>query len=118
MSLTRQTITVTGKRDRTIVATLPAQHIYPFIIHRSIDEYHEKVAGERTRYTKKHCVTHLLTGANVGVFPSYENALTFVRKIKNKPIFLMPTIPLMSRHPDWGEVSRLVADLKSRYAMD
>ena len=118
MSLTIQTITVTGASERTIVATLPAQHVYPFIIHRSIDEYHEKVAGERTRYTKKHCVTHLLTGANVGVFSSYENALTFVRKIKNKPIFLMPTFDLLTTHPDMADVGVVVNELKRLYAID
>ena len=118
MSLTRQTIKVTGRDAETIVATLPAEHIYPFIIHRSIKEYYEKASKERTRYSNKHVVSHLFTGANVGVFPNYENALIFVRKIKNKPIFLMPTIPLMTTHPDWAEVRKKVQALKHRYGVD
>ena len=118
MSLTRQTITVTGRDAETIVATLPAQHIYPFIIHRSIKEYYEKASKERTRYSNKHVVSHLFTGANVGVFPSYDNALIFVRKVKDKPIFLMPTIPLMTAHPDWVEVRKKVQALKHRYGVD
>ena len=97
---------------------MPAEHIYPFIIHRSIKEYYEKVSKERTRYSKIHVVSHLFTGANVGVFPCYNNALTFVRKIKNKPIFLMPTIPLMTAHPDWAEVRKKVLALKHRYGVD
>ena len=118
MSLTRQTITVTGRNAETITATMPAEHIYPFIIHRSINEYYEKVAKERTRYSNKHVVSHLLTGANVGVFPSYQNALKFVRKVKDKPIFLMPTIELMNSHPDWDEVAGRVGRLKLRYGID
>ena len=118
MSLTRQTITVTGRNAETITATMPAEHIYPFIIHRSIKEYHEKVSKERTRYSNKHVVSHLLTGANVGVFPNYENALIFVRKLKDKPLFLMPTIPLLRSHPDWYTVSKQVKQLKHRYGDD
>ena len=118
MSLTIQTIKVAGKNEEVIVATMPAEHIYPFIIHRSIKEYYEKSSKKRTRYSKIHVVSHLFTGANVGVFPSYNNALTFVRKIKNKPIFLMPTIPLMTTHPDWPEVRKKVQALKHRYGVD
>ena len=106
MSLTRQTITVTGRDAETITATMPAEHIYPFIIHRSIKEYYEKVAKERTRYSNRHVVSHLFTGANVGVFPNYKNARIFVRKLKDKPLFLMPTIPLLRSHPDWYTVSK------------
>ena len=114
MSLTIQTINVITHGFNQLSCTLPAEHVYPFIIHRSVQEHLEKKAGERTRYSKKHCVTHLLTGANVGVFPSYDNALTFVRKIKNKPIFLMPTIPLMTAHPDMGKTGTLVKRWKSK----
>ena len=118
MSLTRQTIKVTGRDAETIVATLPAEHIYPFIIHRSINEYYEKASKERIRYSKKHVVSHLFTGANVGVFPSYDNALIFVKKIKNKPIFLMPTISLMTEHPDWAKERKKVQALKHRYGIE
>ena len=118
MSLTIQTITVTGNSNQAIVATLPAEHIYPFIIHRSISEYLEKQSGERTRYTKKHIVTHLLTGACVGVFPNYDNALIFARKLKDKPMFLMPSIELMNKHPDYKAIAKQVSALKLRYALD
>lgn len=118
MSLTRQTITVTGHHHQPITVTMPAQHIFPFIIHRSIHEYLEKQEGERTRYSKAHVVTHLLTGAQLAVFPNYKNALCVVRKLKDKPIFLMPTCELLSAHPDWDAVARQVSNLKSRYSMD
>tara|TARA_B100000287_G_scaffold238689_1_gene224513 strand:- start:50 stop:352 length:303 start_codon:yes stop_codon:yes gene_type:complete len=97
---------------------MPAEHIYPFIIHRGVDEYLEKQAGERTRYSKIHTVSHLLTGACIGKFPSYDNALIFVRKLKDKPIFLMPTVALMRTHPDWYLVSKKVQVLKQTYGAE
>ena len=114
MSLTRQTINIMTKHREKHTVTLPAEHVYPFIIHRSFQEYLEKKSGERTRYSKKHIVTHLLSGAQVGVFPSYDNALTFVRKLKNKPIWLMPTYDLLLSHPDIGKTGILVRRLKSK----
>ena len=118
MSLTRQTITITSRSGKSISATMPAEHFFPFIIHRALDEYLEKEAGERTRYSNKHVVTHLLTGGQLATFSNYKNALLVVRKIKNKPIFLMPTIELLTSHPDWRATNTIVGDLKSRYAVD
>ena len=97
---------------------MPAEHVYPFIIHRSVQEYLEKKSGERTRYTKKHVVTHLLTGAQLGVFGKYEHALIVARKLRNKPIFLMPTYDLLTTHPDMSDVAVIVNDLKRRYGVD
>jgi len=118
MSLTRQTINIMTKGREKQSVTLPAEHVYPFIIHRSFQEYLEKKAGERTRYSKKHIVTHLLSGAQVGVFPSYGNALLFVNKVKHKPIWLMPTYDLLTSHPDMGKTGELVNRLKSKLAVD
>jgi hypothetical protein len=115
MSLTIQTINVTTTGFKQLSCTMPAEHIYPFIIHRSVDEYLAKKSGERTRYTKKHVVSHLLSGCQLGVFPNYENALAVVRKLKDKPIFLMPTYDLLSTHPDKAKIHKLVAQLKHRY---
>jgi len=118
MSLTRQTITITSLEGKSISATMPAEHVFPFIIHRALGEYLEKQSGDRTRYSNKHVVTHLLTGGQLATCPNYKNALTIVRKIKNKPIFLMPTIELLTAHPDWKETNTIVGDLKARYAVD
>ena len=114
MSLTIQTINIMTKGREKLACTMPAEHIYPFIIHRSVQEYLEKKSKERTRYSKKHIVTHLLSGAQVGVFPSYGNALLFVNKIKHKSIWLMPTYDLLTSHPDIGTTGALVRKLKSR----
>jgi hypothetical protein len=97
---------------------MPAEHVYPFIIHRSVQEYLEKKAGERTRYSRKHVVSHLLTGAQLGVFGKYEHAMIVARKLKNKPIFLMPTYDLLTTHPDMGKTGELVNNLKRRYGVD
>jgi len=91
---------------------MPAKHIYPFIIHRTIDETREKERGERERYSRKLCVSHLLTGALLGTFASYENALAVVSKIKDEAIWLMPTTDLLGSHPDWERVAERVRDLK------
>ena len=113
MSLTTQTINVMTKGHEKLTCTMPAEHVYPFIIHRSVREWKEKEAGVRTRYSKKHIVTHLLTGAQVGVFPSYRNALLFSNKLKHKPIWLMPTYDLLTSHPDIGKTGTLVRRLKA-----
>ena len=118
MSLTIQTINVMTKGYEKLVCTMPAEHIYPFIIHRSVQEYLEKKQKERTRYSKTHIVTHLFSGAQVGVFPNYENALLFVNKIKHKPIWLMPTYDLLTSHPDIAKTGELVNRLKSKLGTD
>ena len=117
MSLTLQTINVMTHNCGQLTCTMPAEHIYPFIIHRSVKEWKEKQNGERTRYSKKHVVTHLLTGAQLGVFGRYEHALIVVRKLKNKPIFLMPTYDLLTSHPDMYAVSLVVKELKRLYGV-
>jgi len=115
MSLTMQTINLaTAETERTSF-TMPAKHIYPFIIHRTIDETREKERGERHRYSKKLCVSHLLTGALLGTFACYANALQVVSLIKDEAIWLMPTMDLLGSHPDWERVAEKVRDLKHRY---
>jgi hypothetical protein len=116
MSLTLQTINVMTYQHERLAVTLPAEHVYPFIIHRSVSEYLEKKAGERTRYSKNHVVTHLLSGAQIGTFPNYKNALLFARKLKNKPIWLMPTYDLIIQHPDKYETNIMVNRLKAKLA--
>ena len=118
MSLTMQTISVMTHNSSQLTCTIPAEHVYPFIIHRSVREWKEKQNGERTRYSKKHIVTHLLSGAQVGTFPDYDSALKFTRKIKSKPIWLMPTYDLIMQHPDIGETSILVRRLKSKFGAE
>ena len=118
MSLTRQTINIMTYNFNQLTCTMPAEHVYPFIIHRCVKEWKEKQQKERTRYSKKHVVTHLLSGAQVGVFPSYENALMFVNKLKNKPIWLMPTYDLLTSHPDIGKTGALVKRLKSKLGVE
>jgi len=118
MSLTLQTITIMTYSREQLTCTMPAEHVYPFIIHRGVDEYLEKLQGERTRYTKKHVVSHLLSGCQLGTFPSYENALAVVRKLKDKPYFLMPTYDLLTTHPDRHKIGKLVQQLKHRYSGD
>ena len=118
MSLTIQTINVMTYNEQQLTCTLPAEHIYPFIIHRCVREWREKQNGERTRYSKTHIVSHLLSGCQVGVFPNYDNALTFVRKLKGKPIWLMPTYDLILAHPDQQATSVLVKRLKAKLATE
>jgi len=115
MSLTKQTINLaTAETERTSF-NMPAEHVYPFIIHRPIDETRQKEGGDRKRYSKKLCVSHLLTGALLGTFASYENALQVVSLIKDEAIWLMPTTKLLGDHPDWERVAEKVRDLKHRY---
>ena len=115
MSLTIQTIILATSETEKTSFNMPAKYVYPFIIHRTIDETREKERGKRQRYSKKICVSHLLSGAQLGTFGSYENALYVVSKIKDEPIWLMPTTDLLGAHPDWERVADLVRDLKHLY---
>ena len=115
MSLTTQSINLaTAETERTSF-TMPAKHVYPFIIHRTIDETREKERGRRERYSRKICVSHLLTGAMLGTFASYSDACQVVKLIKDEPIWLMPTTVLLGSHPDWERVAEKVRDLTDRY---
>jgi hypothetical protein len=118
MSLKMQTITVTGRRNSKIVATVPAEHVYPFIIHRTIQEWTEKENGERSKYSNKLTVTHLYSGGAMGKFKSYEDAFLFVSEIQHYPIWLMPTPELLTAHPDWEHVAKRVSGLKSSLAIE
>jgi len=115
MSLTMQSILLATDETSRTSFNMPAKHIYPFIIHRTIDETREKERGRRERYSKKLCVSHLLTGALLGTFDNYEAARIVVNQIKDEPIWLMPTTDLLGAHPDWERVAEKVRDLKHRY---
>jgi hypothetical protein len=115
MSLTLQSIVVATAANKQETLFMPAEHIYPFIIHRLVDETREKENGSRQRYSKTHVVSHLYSGAQVGRFPSYAKALAVVQKMKDWPIWIMPTIKLLQQHPDWQEASREVRSLKREY---
>jgi len=115
MSLTMQSIQLATDQHSRMFFTMPAEHIYPFIIHRTIDETREKENGQRARYSKKLCISHLLTGALLGTFASYGDACQVVHAIKDEPIWLMPTTDLLGVHPDWERVASNVRDLKDRY---
>jgi len=115
MSLTIQSINLATDETERTSFNMPAEHVYPFIIHRTIDETREKERGQRERYSKKLCVTHLLTGALLGTFNSFVSARIVVNAIKDEAIWLMPTTTLLGAHPDWERVAEQVRDLKDRY---
>jgi len=116
MSLKLQTISVCSSKSERLTVTVPAEHIYPFIIHRSVSEWLEKQKGERTRYSKKLIVTHLLTGGLIAVFTNYDDAKGFVRKIKDHSIWLMPDPDLFPSHPDYYAYSDKIKRLKRQYS--
>ncbi len=117
MNLTMQSIQLATSEHSRKAFTMPAKHIYPFIIHRTIDETIEKEKGERSRYSKKHCVSHLLTGALLGVFGSYKGASRVVDVLKEEPIWLMPSTDLLAVHEDWDRVAAKVRELKRTYGL-
>ena len=118
MSLKMQTITVTGRSNSKIIATVPAEHVYPFIIHKPFGEWVDKENGDRKRYSSKIAVTHLYSGGRMGLFKNYEDAFLFVSEIQHYPIWLMPTPELLTAHPDWEHVAKRVSGLKSSLAIE
>jgi hypothetical protein len=118
MSLKMQAITVTGRSNSKITATVPAEHVYPFIIHKPFGEWVDKENGDRKRYSSKIAVTHLYSGGRMGLFKNYEDAFLFVSEIQHHPIWLMPTPELLSAHPDWVGVCEVVTRLKASLAIE
>ena len=115
MSLKIQTILLaTGENSKQLFTT-PCEFFYPIAIHRSIDETREKQRGERTRFSKKVVVSHLLTGGQLALCSSYEDAYAIAEALRNEEMWLMPTIHLLTTHPDWDRVAVKVRDLKRAY---
>jgi hypothetical protein len=63
-------------------------HCYPFIIHRQADEKFWKVS-------------HMATGYNIKRGLSLKLAKELVTRIKDYPIFLMPTIETWNQQMAW-----------------
>jgi len=112
MSLKIQTILLaTGESTKQLVTT-PCEFFYPLVIHRTIDETRAKESGERSRFSKKVAVSHLLTGGQLALCRSYENAYAIAEALQEEEIFLMPSIDLLMTHPDWDRVAAKVRELK------
>ena len=115
MSLETQTILLAvGEHNKQLITT-PCEFFYPLVIHRTIDETREKESGERQRFSSKVAVSHLLTGGMLALCLSYEYAHAIAEALQEEPIFLMPTIDLLTTHPDWDRVSMRVRELKRDY---
>ena len=78
---------------------------YPFYVHRKENE-------------KTWTLSHMSTGYMIKKSLSLKDARRLVLALKEWPLFLMPTIPLMTAHPDWAEVRKKVLALKHRYGVD
>ena len=115
MSLKIQTILLaTGESTKQLVTT-PCEFFYPLAIHRTIDETIEKNSGKRSRFSRKVVVSHLLTGGQLAMCRSYEDAHAIAEALQEEEIFLMPTIDLLMAHPDWDRVAAKVRELKRTY---
>ena len=115
MALTIQTICLATSSTRKQMYTMPAEHLYPFIIHRSVEETIQKEEGKRLRYTRTHVVSHVYTGAQLGLFPSYEVAQKVVGLLIDDQVWIMPTNELLVSHPDWDWVSKKCREIKKEY---
>ena len=118
MSLKMQTILLsTGEHNKQLFTT-PCEFFYPLAIHRCLDETRAKERGERSRFSKKVAVSHLLTGGQLALCRGYDNAHAIAEALQDEPIFLMPTIHLLTTHPDWDRVAVKVRELKrTHYAI-
>ena len=115
MSLKTQSILLaTGESTKQLVTT-PCEFLYPLAVHRTIDETREKERGERRRFSKSVAVSHLLTGGQLALCHNYEDAYAIAEALHEEEIFLMPTIDLLTTHPDWDRVAEKVRNLKRDY---
>ena len=117
MSLTTQSLLLATTSTAKILFNMPCEFLYPLVIHRSVDEAREKENGDRHRYSSKVVVSHLLSGGQLAVCPSYEKAYRLAKALQAEPIFLMPTVELLPKHPDWERVAAKVRDLKELYSI-
>ena len=115
MSLKLQTILLAVGEDTKRLLTTPCEFFYPLAIHRTVDETREKLTGERQRFSKKVAVSHLLTGGQLALCSDYATAHAIAQALQDEPIFLMPTIDLLTAHPDWDRVAVKVRELKRAY---
>ena len=117
MSLEIQTILLSTGEHTKALFTTPCEFFYPLAIHRTIDETRAKERGERQRFSKKVAVSHLLTGGQLALCSSYAAAYAIAERLPDEPIFLMPTIDLLTTHPDWDRVAVKVGELKALYSI-
>ena len=117
MALKTQSLLLATASYKKMLYTLPCEHFYPIVIHRTIDETREKESGLRCRYSSKVAVTHLLSGGQLALCLCYEHARIIAEELKDEVIFLMPTVDLLTTHPDWDRVAEKVTELKSKYAI-
>tara|TARA_B100000686_G_scaffold310004_1_gene352457 strand:- start:382 stop:741 length:360 start_codon:yes stop_codon:yes gene_type:complete len=115
MSLKMQTILLsTGEYDKQLFTT-PCEFFYPLAIHRCLDETRAKARGERSRFSSKVAVSHLLTGGLLALCRGYDDARAIADALQEEEIFLMPSIDLLTTHPDWDRVAVKVRELKRDY---
>ena len=115
MSLKIQTILLSTGEHTKALFTTPCEFFYPLAIHRTIDETREKERGERQRFSKKVAVSHLLTGGQLALCSSYATAYAIAEALFEEEMWLMPTIDLLTTHPDWDRVAVKVRELKRDY---
>ena len=88
MSLKIQTILLATGEDTKALFTTPCEFFYPLAIHRTIDETRAKERGERSRFSRKVVVSHLLTGGQLAMCRSYEDAHAIAEALQDEEIFL------------------------------
>lgn len=115
MSLKMQTILLsTGEYNKQLF-TIPCEFLYPLAVHRCLDEARAKETGERSRFSSKVAVSHLLTGGLLALCRGYDDAHAIAEALQEEEIFLMPSIDLLTTHPDWDRVAAKVRELKRTY---
>ena len=115
MSLEIQTILLSTGEHTKALFTTPCEFLYPLAIHRCLDETRAKERGIRERFSSKVAMSHLLTGGLLALCRGYDDARAIAEALQEEEIFLMPTIDLLTTHPDWDRVATKVRELKRTY---
>ena len=87
----------------------------PLVVHRKlvIDATDPSIFKVR----KGDCwtVTHVFSGHNVGIQGTYRFCSTIANHLLEEPVLYLPSVQMMSQHPDFGRVHQLINDLKHTY---
>ena len=87
----------------------------PLVIHKKLSIDRENPSIFKVRRGDCWTITHTFSGHNIGIHGSYKFCSTIANRLLEEPILYLPTIKMMSEHPDFGATYQLISELKQAF---
>jgi len=87
----------------------------PLIVHRKLNIDPRNPRDFRVQKGDKWTVTHLFSGYNIGIYGSYKYCSTIANRLLEEPLLYLPSLQMMSNHPDFASVHQLICELKQAF---